>query len=428
MRRRLRGKMIAGCQLPVTGIVKIVNCLLLTACCLLVINCSSKKEAETANTYICPMHPTVVSDKQGVCPVCNMDLVRKARPGEEVKITEELARLIQSPNESVVANIKTIRGEYNRKPLAYEAVGVVTYDTRQEFTIPAKVGGRLEKVFLKYPFQSVKKGMKVAEIYSKELVTAQQELIYLLDQKNADDTLLDGAKSKLKLLGVSENQLNELIASRKVSYQFPVYSEYDGYIIAGAQQAPIPSAPSGMAMSVSVQPAATITELIRAGDYVSAGQTLFKVVNTRALRVELSATLEQSKSLQKGDTIELSLNGSKVMTPVDLVLPFYESNTEFATIRVNVPNANFKVGNLVSARWSKSSSEALWVPQEAIIDLGTEKVVFIKIRDAFIPKTVTIQARLNQKVAVQGLSSQDEIAGNAQFLVDSEGFVRTANK
>jgi len=407
----------------------ISHCLLITAYCLLLAACSSKNETETADTYICPMHPTVVSDKQGVCPVCNMDLVRKARPGEEVKITEDLARLIQSPNETVVANIKTIKGEYMAKPVAYEAVGVVTYDTRQVFTIPAKVGGRLEKVFLKSAFQPVKKGMKVAEIYSKELVTAQQELIYLLDQKESDASILEGAKSKLRLLGVNENQLVELIASHKVVYQFLVYSEHEGYIIAETQPAPVAPAPSAMGMStIAVQPTTAIAELIREGDYVNAGQTLFKVVNTRALRVELSVTIEQSKSLQRGDNVELLLNGTSHVAQVDLIDPFYESNPEFVTIRLNVSNTNFKVGSLVNARWNKTSTEALWIPRQAIVDLGTERIVFVKIRNAFVSKSVTVQGQANDKVAVLGLSSQEEIASNAQFLVDSEGFVRTANK
>ena len=74
--------------------------------------CSSDKQAENADTYICPMHPTVVSDRPSTCPVCGMDLVRKARAGEEVEITEDLARLIKSPNEVVIASIKTVKAEY----------------------------------------------------------------------------------------------------------------------------------------------------------------------------------------------------------------------------------------------------------------------------------------------------------------------------
>jgi Cu(I)/Ag(I) efflux system membrane fusion protein len=72
--------------------------------------------AEHADTYTCPMHPTVISDRPSTCPVCGMDLVRKARAGEEVEITEDLAKLLKSPNETVVATIKTIKGQYKSMP------------------------------------------------------------------------------------------------------------------------------------------------------------------------------------------------------------------------------------------------------------------------------------------------------------------------
>ena len=133
--------------------------------------CDSKETTHVDDTYTCPMHPTVISDRPGSCPVCGMDLVRKARSGEEVEITEDLSRLLKSPNEIVVASIKTIRGEYKSMPLFVEAQGVVTYDTRHIHTIPARVGGRLERVYLTYAFQRVSKGQKIADIYSPELLT-----------------------------------------------------------------------------------------------------------------------------------------------------------------------------------------------------------------------------------------------------------------
>src|SRR5687768_13171285 len=112
--------------------------------------CNTEETSQGDDTYTCPMHPTVISDRSGSCPVCGMDLVRKARAGEEVEITDDLSKLLKSPNESVVASIKTIKGEYKSVDVSVEAQGVVTYDTRNIYTIPARVGGRLEKIYLKY--------------------------------------------------------------------------------------------------------------------------------------------------------------------------------------------------------------------------------------------------------------------------------------
>src|SRR5690348_1745259 len=146
----------------------------------LLASCGDHKHAEQADTYTCPMHPTVISDKPGVCPVCGMDLVRKAREGEAVQITEDLAKLIKSPNEVVASKIKTIKPTYEAMEGSTEATGIVTYDSRNIYTISARVSGRLEKVYLKYQFQKVAKGQKILEIYSPELVAAQRELLYLL--------------------------------------------------------------------------------------------------------------------------------------------------------------------------------------------------------------------------------------------------------
>ena len=141
---------------------------------LMLIACTNPDTAHEHDTYTCPMHPTVISDRPGTCPVCGMDLVRKYRPGEEVEITEDLSRLIKSPNETVVSSIRSVRGKYKSIPVVVPAQGVVTYDTRNIFTISARVSGRLENVYLKYTFQKINKGDKVAEIYSPELIAAQR--------------------------------------------------------------------------------------------------------------------------------------------------------------------------------------------------------------------------------------------------------------
>ena len=132
-----------------------------------------------------------------------MDLVRKARPGEELEITKDLANVIKAPNQSVVSSIKTTKPVYKSVPLSVEAVGIVTYDTRNIYTISARVSGRLEKIYLKYEFQPLRKGQKIAEIYSPELITAQRELLYLIENDPGNDDLIESAKSRLMLLGFS---------------------------------------------------------------------------------------------------------------------------------------------------------------------------------------------------------------------------------
>ena len=145
----------------------------LAALCLVWLMACAKKET-VHDEYTCPMHPTVLADKPGTCPVCGMDLVRKARPGEVSAADGDLTPLLKSTNEVVASDVKTIKGEYRTVPLSQETQGIITYDTRNSYTLSVRTGGRLEKVFLKYAFQPVNKGQKVAELYSPELITAQE--------------------------------------------------------------------------------------------------------------------------------------------------------------------------------------------------------------------------------------------------------------
>jgi len=416
----------------------VVAILLLTAC-------SKDKHAEHPDTYTCPMHPTVISDKPGTCPVCGMDLVRKAREGEEIEITEELSKLLKSPNEIVIASIKTLKAEYKSIPLQIAVQGIVTYDTRTVYTIPARVGGRLEKVFLKYAFQSVTKGQKVAEIYSPELITAQRELLYLIEHDASNSTLIESAKSKLLLLGASETQVNALIQRKEPLTTFSVYSPYDGYLIPDNQPAPTinnieasTSQPSPGSMNEMGSTSATSNSstqssgvaglLIREGNYVSTGQTLYKLINTSSLRIELNLPGSQASSIKKGQEIELDFgNGKKDKASVEFIQPFFNESEQFVKLRIYTKNMeDLHIGHLVSASALLQSPESLWIPKEAMLDLGQEQIIFLKERDKFTPKTITAGIRADGWIEVkQGLSSADEIASNAQYLVDSESFVKT---
>jgi Cu(I)/Ag(I) efflux system membrane fusion protein len=297
---------------------------------------------------------------------------------------------------------------------------------RNRFTIPARIGGRLEKVFLKYPYQSVSKGQIVAEIYSAELATAQQELLWLLQQDDNEQEIQQ-AKDKLVLLGFTEPLLANLIQSKAVQYRFPIISPVSGFVIIGEQPQPTIATQSNMGMQANAAiPQANNTDIIKEGDYVNAGATLFSVVDANSLLIELSVSLEQSKNISVGDTVNLKLKQIVMPARVGFIQPFYNSNQEFALVRIYVPGANLKIGELVTAQWSTKTSAWMWLPRQAVVDLGTEAIVFVKERGSFVAKQVVIQSSTSDKIALTGLSSMDEIALNAQFLVDSEGFIRTS--
>jgi len=404
--------------------------------------CSTgRKHAEHADAYTCPMHYTVVSEGPGLCPVCGMDLVRKSRAGEEVEITEDLAKLLKSPNESVVGTIKTIKLTYKTMPVNIEAHGIVTYDTRNIYTISARVAGRLEKVFLKSAFQPVSKGQKLAEIYSPELITAERELLYLIESDAQNLELIAAAKNKILLFGASLAQINALIEKREVPNTFAVYSPFSGYLVPLDGQAPAAntfstsanasgedmssssalSSPTGV--SVAQMQSAS---LLREGSYVAAGQSLFKVANPSSLRIELDLPASKAGSVARGSKIQLDFGtDQKREGVIDFIQPFFNNGQQFVKLRVYTKETeHLHIGHLVTAKLSIETSESQWVPKEAVLDLGLNQIVFVKDRGVFKPKKITTGTKAEGWIEVKGLSSSDEIAVNAQYLIDADSFIK----
>jgi membrane fusion protein, copper/silver efflux system len=424
-----------------TALSLVLMILLLTSAC------NKNHDHDHTDAYTCPMHPTVNSDRPGTCPVCGMALVKKTRPGEEVQVTEDLTQLLKAPNESVVASVATTKGIYKTMPVVLEAQGVVMYDTRNIRTIPSRMNGRLEKVLLKYAFQEVTKGQKVAEIYSPEILTAQRELLYLIEHDSQNESLITSAREKLSLLGASERQINALIKRKEPLATFSIYSPYNGYVLAdgpasfaapamSTQNAPtrndrMTDGMGGNAASSGVTPLSKNSQagtLIREGSYVSSGQTLFRIVNESSLRVELNVPSNLAGAVEKGFTMTLDFGNDKIQNgTVDFVQPYFNEGQEFLIVRVYTRDTkDLHIGHLVTARIESKPVEALWVPRQTVLDLGVDEVVFVKEKNVLIPRKITTGAHAGEMIEIKrGLTSSEEIAADAQYLVDSESFIKT---
>ncbi|WP_162426766.1 efflux RND transporter periplasmic adaptor subunit [Pontibacter pudoricolor] len=425
--------------------------ILLLVLAIVVAACSGENHNHAEGTeYTCPMHPQIVQNEPGTCPVCGMDLVPKAVHGDGVEITEDLAFLLKPTNTTVVAGITTIKPEQKTAEATVKMDGVITYDPRRVYSVPAKVGGRIEKLFVKYNFQPIRKGQKLMEIYSPDLITAQKELLYLVQSAPEDKQMIQAAKQKLQYLGATNEQINRLIKNGEESYTFAVYSPYEGYVIdlnasaPNATIAPAQAASAGTGMDVmggGSSPAATPTPTspagqtiqLREGMYVTVGQPLVRVVNAEQLWAEFNVPAGDKSSLAKGAPIVISfpqMPGEKLEAKVDFVQPFFNEGENFAKVRVYLPGSHklAMVGQLVTGEASYKTDAALWVPGEAVLNIGTKHVAFRKVNGVFEPVAVTIGSDSGKEVQiVSGLKETDVIAANAQFLVDSESFIKVNN-
>lgn len=432
-----------------TGLSIVLFVILLSACK----NNNEENQAHVHDEYTCPMHPQVIQDKPGTCPICGMDLVKKSNRGNEMTITKDLKDLIKPTNTSVVAKIQTTHPE--RKTLVVDAMasGIINYDTRKTYSIPVRFGGRIEKLFLKYNYQPVKKGQVIMEVYSPELLTAQRELLYVFNQQKEDTQLLDASKQKLLLLGLTKEQIEKVIAEGKETFAFPVLSPYTGYIIESTASPEVqPSSlaqptsmggggmgkkTSGMqpstAMGTSSQTSSTGQQIsIREGMYVTTGQSLFKVVDGARLWAELYFSANEAKQIRKGDLMELHVKGSDevIQSRIDFIQPFFSEGKQFLQVRSYLSDKNniLRVGQLVTARLNQPGVQSFWIPKIAVLDLGVQQIVFVKDQGTFTPFRIKTGSVSNGWIEIiEGLSESSEIAANAQYMVDSESFIKVKN-
>jgi membrane fusion protein, copper/silver efflux system len=406
--------------------------------------CNNRHSSHEEHTYTCPMHPTVISDRPGSCPVCGMDLVLKSSNATEQPIGRELSDLLKSTNESVISSVKTINPEYKSIASVIEAPGVVTYDPRNIFTISSRVGGRIENIQLKYLFQPVLKGQKIADIYSPELITAQRELLFIISNDAKNIPLIESAKRRLQLLGMTDSQIAGLISSGSPGNTISITSQYSGYLIetsataTGAQSAS--AGPSGNAMGEDMAPVRRVPQtmpgqqvsggLIKEGDYVAPGQPLFRVVGQSSIRVELDLSSVQAARIKQGDKLRIDVgNGVEQVASVDLLQPFFNDDAPFVKVRVTLENnRDLHVGHILKARIRTDTVAGLWVPREAVLDLGGERVVFVKTGNTFKPKAINTGITTEKEIEItHGLATADLIAHNAHYMVDSESNIKTEN-
>ena len=206
----------------------ILGIMLLTAC-------SDKKkepaivQAKSDVKYTCPMHPQILEDHPGNCPICGMALVKKSGQASE-GAGISLNTVLQPVNSSVISNVNAITPEQKEIPMEISAEGYLTFDSRTFNNIASRFSGRIEKLYIRYAFQEIHRGQRIFDIYSPDMVTAQQDLIYLAKNSAQETGLINAAKQKLLLQGMTYEQVSQVIKTGKPFFCLPVYSPYEGHV------------------------------------------------------------------------------------------------------------------------------------------------------------------------------------------------------
>jgi len=305
-------------------------------------------------------------------------------------------------------------------------LGTIGYDTRLTNTISARVSGRIEKLYVRYRYQHVQKGDRIMDIYSPELQTGEQEYLYLLKNDPGNTVLIDAARQQLLLLGVGERQLAEVARTGKPLPTLTVYSNYTGHIHDAGNSMPEGDRAMGAGATTPGLP-------LKEGMYVEKGQTIFQVFGMQRGWALLNLYPGQEALVRKGDKVEVvpeTAPDKDFTGRVDLVEPLYRQGQRLLTVRVYFDNGSrdIPIGSAVKATIQAASVAGNWLPRDAVLSLGTRRVVFLRADGGFRAHAVTTGITNDRRIQIlSGLTAQDSVAANAQFLIDSEDFIKANN-
>lgn len=347
------------------------------------------------------------------------------------KAEVSLNTLLQPTNSYAISSIPATTIVRRKEPLEISALGYTAYNTSEAGAISSRVSGRIEKLYVRFRYQLVKKGQKIMDIYSPEMLTAQQNFLFILQNDASNTSLINAAKERLLLFGFPGGQLKQLINTKKPLFTVSVYSSYSGHI----HEALDPEMNNTNTPAMNEAESLITQDLsLKEGMYLQKGQTIFRVYNPDKVWALLNIYPSDQQSIKPGTKVVIvpeARPDQSLNTSINFIEPFFRPGSKTLIARVNIDNGNLQlpIGSQVKATILGSSVETEWLPKEAILSLGLQNVVFVKQGKAYkAQKVVTGIASKNLVQITGGLKITDSVAANAQFLMDSESFIKIQDK
>ncbi|SNT18294.1 membrane fusion protein, Cu(I)/Ag(I) efflux system [Ekhidna lutea] len=352
--------------------------------------------------WTCSMHPQIRQNEAGACPICGMDLIPlEDDNGEGI----DPMAISMSPTAMQLANVVTavVGSESAMKTIRLN--GKVQEDERLIFSQTTHFPGRIEKLAVNFTGEYVTKGSTIANLYSPQLVTSQEELFEAYKIRESQPNLYRAAREKLKNWKLTETQIDQIISTGKTQDQFPVLADQSGYVT---------------------------TKKVNLGDYVNRGQTLYEIANLSRVWVQFDVYESDLSWINKGDSIQFnigSLPGQTFKGKIDYIDPVINPKTRVTKARVVVKNNDqmlkpemFASGE-VKAQLGKTS-DILTVPKSAVMWTGKRSVVYVKLFSDqglhFKMREVTLGPSLGDAYIIEkGLEPGEEIAVNGTFSIDA---------
>jgi len=394
---------------------------------------SNKQKTEAvvkvSKKYVCSMHPQVVQDKPGDCPLCGMALIERI-DNDANSADTVLNKVVRPVNEAVLASVQTVSPNKDELPLTIEASGIINFDSRRISTISARFAGLIEKSYVKYPFQQIHKGQKIFEIYSPEIYSQKMNYIQLIRTFPNDKTRSQDARDWLENLGLTNEQINQVINDQKFNYHLSVYSDGEGYAVNtnfNPDQYYLNDNNERSSFAANKNSTADIG--LREGTIVETGAPLFKIINTGSVRADLKVRTEDAGLLRTGQTVMVSdaVSPERILSAtISQIEPLNGGLFQLVKVYITDQKKLLVPGRQIQARIRAGKHAGLWIPRTAVINLGQHQTVFLKRDNTFIATRITTGIQSGDKIEIRnGIKPDSKIALNASLLTDSDGFIKT---
>jgi RND family efflux transporter MFP subunit len=365
-----------------------------------------------------PMHPAYRSDKPGIAPDCGMKLVPMY--AEEAPAGGQMPSgpVVISPQMQQIMGVRTTTVKRENLFRTIRTTGQVAADETRIAHVHVKVSGWIDKVYVDFVGQLVKKGQPLFTLYSPDLVATQEE--YLIARRGENslnsspfaevrqgaNSLLRAARDRLKLWDISDAQIEKLERTGEVSRTMTLYSPVTGFV-----------------MDRKAFPQTSVTPDLE----------LYTVANLATVWVMADVYQYELPHLRVGQRAEVQLSyypGRTWNGRIGYIYPTLDPQTHTAKVRIDLPNSGFtlKPQMFADVQLQVNYGDQIVVPQEAVLDSGERQTVFIVKGDGhFEPRAVKIGPQVDGKdVILSGLQPGETIVSSGNFLIDSESQLRNA--
>ena len=389
----------------------VFSILLLGFSFVLISSCNEKKKTQTATIkkdsyYTCSMHPQIHESHPGNCPVCGMKLIAVSKTNK-MDSSKMKMQIHLSAEQIMLGNIKadTIgNGTFGNKLVL---TGTLNFNQDKLSSVNARVEGRIDKLYFKNIGDYIKKGDKLYDLYSEQLNNAKQEYVTALEQKNTIGNslinygaLVESAKAKLHLWGMTDAQIKELSQNKDISTHTTFYSAESGYIT---------------------------TLDVKEGDYVMEGGPVVQLANLSTLWAEAQVYTTQMSLIKKNEnaTVQIpDMNNETVNGTIDFINPEINPGTRINLVRVTIANKNnlLHPGMPVYISISNKKSKSLTLPSGAVLRDSKGATVWIQIKPGvYEMRMVKTGIEENNSIEItSGLMEGEVVVTSGAYLLNSE--------